>query len=262
VAQRQVQNKATAYMLVYLSSHHSHQLTAEDSRLPEWLVEHTRMKLSLDEEKKLRKQSICDIPLLRWRDMEGRECQGSGLAVAGEEGGEERIEMVPKNMRVEDWLVELREGESEGEKTGCLYILWTVLEREAVVNIRLRSTGTVSDLFKDIPDPTVFFAPIEAEKEEFLLVVKVYDPSASPKFAFAECLTIKKDSRRGELLSLLATAYPDSTYFLEDRKHGLVKLAAGDSDLLPAASPSRNQLLVAVVELAGEGPSSVEQLYV
>lgn len=69
-------------MLVYLSKEHYRKLTVEDARLPEWLVEHTKMKLSLDEEKKLRKQSICDIPLLKWKNMEGRECLRSGLTFA------------------------------------------------------------------------------------------------------------------------------------------------------------------------------------
>ncbi len=82
------------------------------------------MKLTLDEEKKLRKQSICDIPLLRWKYMEGRECSGSGLALS-EEGPEERIEMVPKSQRVEDWLNELKDGQEDG----YLYIQWNVMER-------------------------------------------------------------------------------------------------------------------------------------
>lgn len=49
VVQKQVQNKATAYMLVYLSKQYSQQLTEDDNKLPEWLVEHTKMKLTLDE---------------------------------------------------------------------------------------------------------------------------------------------------------------------------------------------------------------------
>ena len=86
------------------------------------------------------------------------------------------------------------------------------------------------------------------------MIVKVFDPSATPKFAFADCLTIKKDGRRSDLAIKLGVLYPEGTYFLEDRKQGLQKVAADDNELLPAASPSRNQLLIAVVELgSGEG---------
>jgi hypothetical protein len=248
VVQKQVQNKATAYMLVYLSRQYSQELTA-DNRLPEWLVEHTKMKLTLDEEKKMRKQSICDIPLLRWREFEGRECLGSGLAVSEEGFPEEKIEMVPKNQKLEEWLAQLQERAGEGDS---LYLLWTAMEKEVMVNIRTRSCTTVSELFKDTTDPTIFFAPLPIQKEEFLVIVKVFDPKATPKFTFGSCLSIKKDSRKDDLLALLVSAYPASSgYYIEDKKRGLMRLVADDNGLLPAASPSRNQLLMAIVEVSG-----------
>jgi hypothetical protein len=36
--------------------------------------------------------------------------------------------------------------------------------------------------------------------------------------------------------------------YIEDKKSGLAKLTAGDETLLPSPSPSKNQLLIAVIE--------------
>lgn len=80
-----------------------------------------------------------------------------------------------------------------------------------MINVRTRSCSTVSDLFKDVPDPALFFAPLDAQKDEFLVVVKLFDPSTSPAFTFASCLTIKKESSRLNLLALLAANYPAET---------------------------------------------------
>jgi hypothetical protein len=82
------------------------------------------------------------------------------------------------------------------------------MEREALTSVRARSCSTVSELFKDITDPTLLFVPVMAGKEEFLVVVKVFDPSATPKFAFADCLTIKKEGRRSDLAAKLTLLYP------------------------------------------------------
>jgi hypothetical protein len=169
------------------------------------LIEHTKQKLSLDEEKKLRKQSICDISIASWnKDFKGRECLGSGLAVqADEDSFEEKIEMVPKNQRLDEWLEQLQVGEGEG-----LCLIWNSMEKEVLINIRSRSCTFVSELFKDVTEPTLFFAPIDIEKDEFLVLVKLYNPLATPKFIFHCCLRIKKDSKRAELYSLLASSMP------------------------------------------------------
>lgn len=82
------------------------------------------------------------------------------------------------------------------------------MEKEALASIRARSCSTVSELFKDVQDPTLLFAPVLAGKDEFLVIVKVFDPKATPKFAFADCLTIKKDGRRSDLATKLTGLYP------------------------------------------------------
>lgn len=68
--------------------------------------------------------------------------------------------MVPKSHKVEEWLHELKDGQEDGH----LYILWNVMEKEALASIRARSCTTVSELFKDTQDPTLLFAPVLAGK--------------------------------------------------------------------------------------------------
>lgn len=64
---KSVQNKATAYMLVYANKN-IHNLLFEELKpeFPDWLIKQTQYRQEMEEEKKLRKLSICDIPILRW----------------------------------------------------------------------------------------------------------------------------------------------------------------------------------------------------
>jgi ubiquitin carboxyl-terminal hydrolase 7 len=75
------QNKATAYMLVYVSKDLFGELfEAKENMFPSWLIEKTKERKELEEEKKIRKQSICDLPVLRWgRNFLAQNVQGMGF---------------------------------------------------------------------------------------------------------------------------------------------------------------------------------------
>lgn len=77
------------------------------------------------------------------------------------------------------------------------------MEREVLVNVRSRTCTIISELFKDVTDPILFYAPITYEKDEFLVIVKVFNALSEPSFVFQNCLKIKKESSRGDLYSLL-----------------------------------------------------------
>lgn len=88
VQQKQVQNKSTAYLLVYVSREYRQLLLdgQHKDELPKWLIENTKKKQSLEEDKKLRKLSICDITIWHWEKvMAGRECLGSGISLSLED---------------------------------------------------------------------------------------------------------------------------------------------------------------------------------
>jgi hypothetical protein len=54
-------------MLVYVSRNYKAELFSSRSPIfPQWLIDQTRSKIEQDEEKKIRKQSICGIPILSW----------------------------------------------------------------------------------------------------------------------------------------------------------------------------------------------------
>ena len=44
----------------------------------------------------------------------------------------------------------------------------------------------------------------------------------------------------------------NNNYYIEDRKLGLIKLSEKNGSLLPVSSPTRNQLLVVIVEPTSE----------
>ena len=44
----------------------------------------------------------------------------------------------------------------------------------------------------------------------------------------------------------------NNNYYIEDRKLGLIKLSEKNGSLLPVSSPTRNQLLIVIVEPASE----------
>ena len=90
-----------------------------------------------------------------------------------------------------------------------LNLLWNSLDREVLVNVRSRTYTTVSELFKDVTDPVLFYAPIAYEKDEFLVVIKVFTTFSEPNFIFFCCRKIKKESSRGELYSLLEASVLD-----------------------------------------------------
>jgi hypothetical protein len=47
---------------------------------PQWLIEQTKNRQEMEEERKLRKQSICDIPILSWnKHFKGQTVPGLGL---------------------------------------------------------------------------------------------------------------------------------------------------------------------------------------
>jgi hypothetical protein len=71
--------------------------------------------------------------------------------------------------------------------------------------------------------------------------------------------SIKKDAQMKELYRLLSSLYRadnHDVYYIEDRKQGLIQISEKSGDLLPSASPTRNQLLIVVVERLSEGDES------
>ena len=62
--------------------------------------------------------------------------------------------------------------------------------------------------------------------------------------------TIRKDEDLKGLHKALSGLYLGETtnnYYIEDKKQGLIKIVDKSTTLLPASSPTRNQLLVVVV---------------
>lgn len=60
---------------------------------------------------------------------------------------------------------------------------------------------------------------------------------------------------------MVASMFPGekfNQYYLEDRKSGLTKIEATDGKLIPQASPTKNQLLVVVVEQIKKGEEGGE----
>ena len=60
----------------------------------------------MEEEKKVRKQSICDLAVLRWgTHFQGQNISGIGLTSKEViDSSEEKIQMIPKSQRVSEWL--------------------------------------------------------------------------------------------------------------------------------------------------------------
>lgn len=88
IQQKQVQNKSTAYLLVYVSREYRQQLLEGEQmdELPKWLIENTKRKQTIEEDKKLRKLSICDTPIWHWKNvLAGRGCLGSGISISLED---------------------------------------------------------------------------------------------------------------------------------------------------------------------------------
>lgn len=53
--------------------------------------------------------------------------------------------------------------------------MWTVQEREVLMSINAKNDLTMKELFNEIPDPIFFYAPVAASKEEFLIVIKLFN---------------------------------------------------------------------------------------
>ena len=73
------QNKTTAYMLVYVSKPLFGKLFDKNDVFPSWLQEATNERREMEEEKKMRKQSVCDVPILRWSDNFLSQAAGTGF---------------------------------------------------------------------------------------------------------------------------------------------------------------------------------------
>lgn len=57
-------------MLVYVCKSMSSKIfDEENSYFPQWLIDKTKERKNIEEEKKIRKQSICDIPVLKWSNQ-------------------------------------------------------------------------------------------------------------------------------------------------------------------------------------------------
>ena len=78
---KSVQNKATAYMLVYGNKQLYPMLFEElKPQFPQWLIQQTKYRQQMEQERKVRKQSICDIPVLRWsKHFQGEIISGMGF---------------------------------------------------------------------------------------------------------------------------------------------------------------------------------------
>ena len=98
------QNKATAYMLVYVSKPLSDSLFSGEDKYPQWLLDKTQERKVMEEEKKVKKQSICNVPVLKWADFKGTTARTGFLSREIVENQEEMIELIPKGAKVDEWL--------------------------------------------------------------------------------------------------------------------------------------------------------------
>ena len=58
----------------------------------------------MEEEKKVKKQSICNVPVLKWADFKGTTARTGFLSREIVENQEEMIELIPKGAKVDEWL--------------------------------------------------------------------------------------------------------------------------------------------------------------
>ena len=99
-------------------------------------------------------------------------------------------------------------------------------------------------------EPTLFFAPVKGGKDDFLVIVKLFDKAVVPAFSFYQCITVPKESTRSQLRESLLSLLPSGTLgfaYIEDKKTGLVFLEKGDDSPLPHQFPTKNQLLIVVL---------------
>lgn len=175
---KSVQNKATAYMLVYIDKD-MYKSMFEEIRpdFPQWLIEKTKYRQKMEEEKKVRKQSICDLPVLRWgKHFQGQSTAGMGITPKDLDNSEEkleRIEMIPKSQRVGEWLEGLKREDEDEDKVA--YILSNSQDREMIISMGCKSHLLMKELFSDVQDPCFLLAPIEATRDDFLVVIKLFN---------------------------------------------------------------------------------------
>lgn len=159
----------------------------------------------MEQEKKIRKQSICDIPLLSWqKQFWGQPSQGLGLFHRRTEVGN-RVVTVARNQKVEDWLAELTKSEEEKE----IYLYCLTNEKEVLSTARSRPGTLASELFKEIVDPYILLAPITASKEEFLIVVKSFKSDGDDPLIYHGLIAVPKESSYAYLRTQLASIFPD-----------------------------------------------------
>ena len=112
----------------------------------------------------------------------------------------------------------------------------------------------MKDLFTDASDPVLVLLPTPADKEEYLIILKEFqlqeDEEENGQLVFIGLSTIRRDEDLKGLHKTLSVLYHGETtnnYYIEDKKQGLIKICEKSTTLLPASSPTRNQLLVVVV---------------
>ena len=204
----------------------------------------------MEEEKKVKKQSICNVPVLKWADFKGTTARTGFLSREIVENQEEMIELIPKGAKVDEWLKQLKRDEEDKE----VYVYWTVQDREVLINAGCRGSLSVKDLFTDTSDPVLVLLPTPTDKEEYLIILKEFqqqeDEEENGQLVFIGLSTIRKDEDLKGLHKALSVLYHGETtnnYYIEDKKQGLIKIVDKSTTLLPASSPTRNQLLVVVV---------------
>ena len=106
------QNKTTAYMLVYVSKPLFGKLFKKNDAFPSWLQEATNERKEMEEERKMRKQSVCDLPILKWNDHFLAKAAGTGLlSKEMVEDADEKVDIISKSAKVSEWLKELKRTE-------------------------------------------------------------------------------------------------------------------------------------------------------
>jgi len=65
------------------------------------------------------------------------------------------------------------------------------------MNSRTRTCTSVNDLFKETVDPFLFLASMPANKDEYFVVIKLFNAQVEPPLLFHKSITITKSSTFG-----------------------------------------------------------------
>jgi hypothetical protein len=85
-------------------------------------------------------------------------------------------------------------------------------KKEVLVNSRSRACNSVNDLFKEIVDPFLFRASVPANKDEYFVVVKLFNAQVEPPLLFHKAITVAKSATYGGLYQALSREYPDELF--------------------------------------------------